>query len=404
MKKFYILWMWLLAFTAIGQTQIKVMSYNLMLYPNDGPANRKTHLQYILNTYQPDILITCELEDEPGADEVLNYCLGTQDYAMGSFIYNQSGSYFLQQMVYYNKHKFELIYETAVVTTVRDINHYTLKMRSTNANTQPVILEVYAAHLKASQGTQNENRRLQMVQGFTNDLQNIPAGRFVIFAGDLNMYYNTEPAYQELMDASNAIVMKDPINRPGYWHNNSSFAAIHSQSTHNQSGNDFVGGGLDDRFDFILISENMESSPLLHYVPNSFKAFGNNGNCYNKSINDNSCTGTYDMTLRNHLYNMSDHLPVVMELESNQQIVGIDEMQNELNVYAKYSHNTLTINGNDNKVYAIKIYDTAGQLLYEQQNYHLNESISLDNFKNAIYFIHLQQENQIKTFKFVKPD
>ena len=405
MNKIISIFAWLITFNLVAQTNIKVMSYNLLQYPSGTNSDRKDELRYVLNTYHPDILIAVELEDENGADEVLNYCLGTQDYAMGSFIYNQSGSYFLQQMVYYNKHKFDMTYQTAIISRVRDINHYRLQLRNNDPN-NPVVLEVYAAHLKASQGAQNENTRNQMVQAFTDDLQNLPAGSFVIFAGDFNLYYSNEPAYQEIIDPTNAIVMVDPINRPGYWHNNSSFSDIHSQSTHRYSGNDFVGGGLNDRFDFIMTSQNMTSSPLLHYIPNTYGSYGNNGNCYNKSINDNSCNGTaYDANLRNHLYNMSDHLPVVMELESNQNVVGILQSENELQLYIVHGnivYNNLIINGKDKVKTELEIINSIGQVIYTTSNYQLGKIIEVSYLQSGIYFVHLKQGNKSKIIKFVK--
>lgn len=405
MNKIFIILGWLVTFNIVAQTNIKVMSYNLLQYPSGTNSDRKDELRYVLNTYHPDILIAVELEDETGADEVLNYCLGTQDYAMGSFIYNQSGSYFLQQMVYYNKHKFAMTYETAIISQVRDINHYRLQLRNNDPN-NPVVLEIYAAHLKASQGAQNENIRNQMAHDFTDDLQNLPASSFVIFAGDFNLYYANEPAYQEIIDPSNAIVMIDPINRPGYWHNNASFSDIHSQATHRYSSNNFVGGGLNDRFDFIMVSQNMTTSPLLHNVSGTYASYGNNGNCYNKSINDNSCAGaTYDTTLRNHLYNMSDHLPVVMELESNQNVVGIPQRDNDLQLYIEQGNivrNNLIINGKYKYLTEFEIVNSIGQIIYTTTNYQLGEIIDVSHLQTGLYFVHLKQGNKSKIIKFVK--
>jgi len=69
------------------------------------------------------------------------------------------------------------------------------------------------------------------------------------------------------------------------------------------------------------MSENMESDPKIHYIENTYKSFGNNGNCYNESINNEDCTGIYSQELRENLYNMSDHLPVVMEIETNKEFI-----------------------------------------------------------------------------------
>ena len=93
-----------------------------------------------------------------------------------------------------------------------------------------------------------------MVTEFTNTLGDLDPNSFVLFAGDLNIYTSTEPAYIELLDPTNPIVLVDPIDTPGAWNNNEDFTAVHTQSTRTSSGpfGAGAGGGLDDRFDFIL--------------------------------------------------------------------------------------------------------------------------------------------------------
>src|SRR5690606_14313607 len=148
-------------------------------------------------------------------------------------------------------------------------------------------------------------------------------GSLVILAGHFNLYTASEPAYIGLLDPTNAIVMVDPIDRRGSWSNNVNFQDIHSQSTRISSGpfGAGAGGGLDDRFDFIIMSKNMQTDPKLKYVPNTYKSFGNNGNCFDKSINDPTCSGAFSQGLRDNLYNMSDHLPIVMKMATNKEII-----------------------------------------------------------------------------------
>ena len=50
------------------------------------------------------------------------------------------------------------------------------------------------------------------------------------------------------------------------------------------------------------------------------KLLGNNANCFNLNISDETCTGEYSQTLRNQLYSMSDHLPVIMKLETTKNL------------------------------------------------------------------------------------
>lgn len=398
----------LINLSVFGQVNIKMMSYNLLHYPTGISIDRKDNLRYVLNAYQPDILAVCELENQTGADEILNYCLQTTDnrYSAASFTYNQSGYYQdLNQMLYYNHQKLELLNQTAVQTYLRDINHYTLRLRTQDVTTAPII-DVYVAHLKSSSGSEND--RLSMVTNFTDDLTNIPSDHFVIFAGDLNLYTATEPAYVELLDTTNAIVLKDPINRPGSWHNNATFKDIDTQSTHSVSADQYVGGGLDDRFDFILLSENTFNNTHLQYVPSSYHSFGNNGTCFNKSINSNYCSGTeYDQNLRDNLYLMSDHLPVVLTLESQDSNLKIDENDNISSAFIINSsqiNENLRINMGKTNTANIKIFNILGQMVLQDNNYHNKHLIDISKLNKGLYLLQIQKVHYTKTLKFVKTD
>ncbi len=410
MKRYPYIILWVFAFVLQlqAQTTIKVMSYNLLHYPTGTGTDRKDDLKYILDSYQPDIFMACEIEDGTGADEILDYCLGTEHYSDSYFTYNHSGSYHLQQMLYYNHHKFELTHETYLLTYIRDINHYTLKLKTSNGSPE-VYIEVYVAHLKASGGTDNEDIREDMVNVLLDDLHNIPADHFVIFGGDFNLYSSDEPAYQALMDATNAVVLKDPINRPGSWHNNYDFRDIQTQSTHSASeSNSYVGGGIDDRFDFLLISENLTTSPLLYYVSDSYAAYGNNGTCFNKAITSSYCNGgNYDFSLRSHLYQMSDHLPVVMTLETtaslSSELWAIDSKLFYING-TNPVHQYLNIGGAVPDAVQVKIYAISGQQIKSIPVYHLGEPIDLLDLETGIYFVSVTYQNQNQILKFVKTD
>ena len=139
-----------------------------------------------------------------------------------------------------------------------------------NNSIDPIFLEVLVGHLKASSGETNEQLRLTMVNDLINYIETMPADSNIIFGGDLNLYTSNEPAFQELIDANNDIVLVDPANRPGNWHNNQSFVDMFTQSTRTQSGLGGASGGFDDRFDFLLTSNNMITNSDIYYVNNSY--------------------------------------------------------------------------------------------------------------------------------------
>jgi len=411
MKNFFFIKLFFIySFSLIyAQTNIKVMTYNVLHFPNDiDGIDRKEDLRYILQDYQPDIFSVCELNDENGADIILDYCLETPDnkYSAAVFEYNHSGNYpDLNNMFYYNNQKFELVNQTYILTYLRDINRYTLKLITPDTS-QEYYIEVYVAHLKASEGTDNEDKRLSMVEEFTNDLANIPPDHFVIFTGDFNMYDSYEPAYQEIIDTTNAIVMKDPLGEEGVgnWHNNSSFTLYHTQSTHTVSEDDYVGGGLDDRFDIIFLSQNFFSSTSpLKYIQGSYSAYGNNGDCFNKKINDASCTGDFSLETRNHLYNMSDHLPITAQLEFDGLLTA--ETYSRINIFINEGMpvtNHLSFNGDIEPGTKLEIFDMSGKQIFSIDPYEKNRRISVTHLKKGIYFAKFNQQNNTKIIRFIK--
>jgi endonuclease/exonuclease/phosphatase family metal-dependent hydrolase len=220
----------------------------------------------------------------------------------------------------------EILSATYIPTALRDIAEYKLRFPRTDDT-----VYVYSAHLKAGNPFfSNDDEDLQRLAEVTilrdNYLNYFPEGTKFIISGDLNLYKSTEPAYVKLLagEPGNYGQSFDPINRPGNWHNSSSFADIHSQSTRTTDlGDDGSTGGMDDRFDFILVS-----APLLEKViPGSYKAFGNDGNHFNQAINSgtNSAVST---EVANALHSASDHLPVIVEIDFT-LVSGISDEVNE---------------------------------------------------------------------------
>jgi len=70
-----------------------------------------------------------------------------------------------------------------------------------------------------------------MVNDFVAYLETLPSNSNVVFGGDLNLYTSSEPAFQELIDATNNITFVDPADRVGSWSNNSNYLDVFTQST-----------------------------------------------------------------------------------------------------------------------------------------------------------------------------
>jgi hypothetical protein len=247
-----------------------------------------------------------------------------------------------------------------------------------------------------------------MVEAFVNDTEQLEDDAFVLFAGDFNIYTSTEPAYLEILDQTNSVAMEDPIDTPGAWNNNEDFRAVHTQSTRTSSSGfgGGAGGGLDDRFDFIMVSQNMMTNPNLQYKTDSYKAYGNNGNCYNNNINDINCGGVYNQIIRDALYNMSDHLPVVMELETDQEIVILEVPQQQLaqpfSLKRTLVSDVLTIYAPqwDTQNDTFGVYNSLGQEILDFKINATTTAINIAQLAKGVYYITNKSSNQ--TLKFLK--
>lgn len=400
-----------------SQENFKLMFYNLLNFPLEtNVPNRIDYLEQTLNTYKPDIFMVCELNNVYGGNAILQVLqdIISEDYRSAVFTSNTSDDEIgnqndLQNLIFYDNSKFILESQHIVQTLYRDFNHYKLKLNSVNQDSNPVYLNAIVCHLKASSGSNNENLRLQMVQDLTQYLSTFPSDSYVMLAGDFNVYSASEPAFQELIDPNNNIVFVDPVDRMGSWHTNVDYVDVFTQSTRTQSGLGGSTGGLDDRFDFILTSTNMLSNQELYYVPNSYQAFGNNSNpnCFNNEILDTACAGTsFSLEVREALYYFSDHLPVVMELETNEALLGIPTYQTESFqiMGTNMVDTTLEVQIHNQSLSSNKLYifNTLGQVVKSIPLGTSNRlSIDVSGLKNGIYYIRMSNTN-VQPLKFIK--
>ncbi len=202
--------------------------------------------------------------------------------------------------------------------------------------------------------------------------------------------------------------MVDPIHQEGSWHVNGVYKSIHTQSpltsnsqfaaSYGNGGSDGVTGGLDDRFDFIMIDEDMQTSTDLHYVTGTYSAFGNNGNCYNDNIDDTDCAGFYSQQTRDNLANMSDHLPVVMELETSSAFLGNSLVTTPQFMFGNVVSDVLAIKNVSASDYAI--YNNLGQkVLSGKLDANAITRIAISSLSNGVYILKMANA---KPLKFIK--
>ncbi|MBC3847085.1 hypothetical protein H8K90_11885 [Winogradskyella echinorum] len=401
-----------------AQETFKVMFYNLLNYPLEtAVANREDDLELILSGYQPDLFLVCEINNITGATNVLNITRNTisPNFEMATYVSNTSDDALgdqndLQNLIYYDSSKFILEDEIIVPSYLRDFNIYKLKLNTIDQATNPIEFYVVVCHLKASSGTENAQKRFEMVLDLEAYLDTLPADAMVLLGGDLNVYTASEAAFQTLLSDSNVIELKDPANKVGSWHNNTNYVEVFTQSTRTQNGFGGSTGGFDDRFDFILTSANMISTADLTYVPDSYKVYGNNGlvSCYNSRINSSNCGNTsseFSFDVRDALHNFSDHLPVTVSLETDATLLNIDTVETSLSFSLKQSviQNNLTLYISAVKLFnsQLTIYNNLGQTVKTIALHSDYEQVfNVSGLDDGLYFIASADKN-IKPLKFI---
>lgn len=329
MKKNIFLIFLFFSFVVHSQGTVKLMTYNLLNFnnytsyctsENNSHEDKAVYLKTIVLNQQPDILAVCEVGTNVSASYTLNYILGNSLNTNGETkwqVASPSGSYLVNGL-FYDKNKFQLVSQPIITTSVRDINIYKLKCLEAEETT---YINIVIAHLKAGDGSQDAFDRADMISELMQYLDNLGNNENFVVVGDFNVYTYTEEAFQKLISPDNiSLAFYDPINQLGDWNNNYSYRAYHTQSTHSDSDSDCHSyGGMDDRFDFILISSSIKDGTSdIKYKTDSYWAVGQDGQRYNNSINDPTNT-TLPTEVIEALYNMSDHLPVVAEFYIGEQ-------------------------------------------------------------------------------------
>ena len=297
--------------SSIGQVSynIKIMSWNILNWPDNSNLGADTTLRCpayraVVNHVNPDILVTMENTATNSVplflNQVMNY--SGSSYRSGTFI----NGYDTDNGIFYRDSLFDFISNVPIHTALRDISHFSLIFTPTGDT-----IHIFAVHLKASQGYENE--RAAEVANLRNVTNAFHDGVNFLVAGDFNIYDGGEPCYTALLqdnpgDDGN---FNDVWAMQGIW-NDPSYAPYHTQSTR-YSGGTGSGGGMDDRFDLILYSNAIAQQGGMSLVPGTYTNIGNDGNHYNNSVNYGT-NSAVPMSVANALYDASDHLPVSLNL------------------------------------------------------------------------------------------
>jgi exonuclease III len=379
-----------------GQNQIRVMSYNLLNYPN----SKDVYFNKIITQINPDALVVVEMISQAGINQFLINSLSAEYSTvavniLSSDVYGNNGN---DCGFYYKSNILTLIEYKAIPARTRVISEFKLVHNITKDT-----LIIFGVHLKAYPEPENQDKRLSTVNTLrTRTLQLKPTANYIV-AGDFNIFTSTEPAFQRLLDQSSPGYVNDPQNAVGNWTDNSSFSHTHTYSP----------SYLKSRLDMILISEAINKQGGIDLV--DYKIFGNDGIHFATSITNGSNSWFSDISIGNALIYASDHLPVYADFNfgvpTNVPLSENIPTTFELKQNYPNPFNPTTVISYQLSVSShvkLTVFDLLGRevstLVNEEQkpgNYNSQFSIHNSQLSSGVYFYQLKAGALVQTKKMV---
>lgn len=409
----------------LAQETIKVMQYNLMYYGKnvyectsttnyieDKNKNLKTIIQYV----KPDIFGVNELDGNksyPISDDA-SYLLDNALNVDGVDYYRKTDfpNIYLANTVFYNSNKlilkshYPISFFYGGLEKVFNVYKFYFNSDDLETTKDTAFVSFLVAHLKAGSYSEGITQRAYESTVIMNYYESLGEKGNYILMGDFNLYSPTETAFQSFINPDNSLyTFNDPANQIGEWSSNYNYRNYHTQSTHT-SGECFSLGGMDDRFDFILASDNIiNGTDHYKYIDDSYKVIGQDGSNYNSSLNISS-NSVVPSDVANALYNMSDHLPVYLELQVNQNLGEPLDIKNpEKNGISVLFENpvseklSINIKNIENTQVFIELYSLKGELKFKNTysiiNKNLRTTIPVTGISSGIYILNIKSSDNI---------
>lgn len=321
-----------------ASAQLRVATHNISFFSGGQAADIATAYYGTYNTLsmRPDLVMTLEFQSQAAVDSFLLSLNTAYKNATGDTIDRWSATPFTNgpdtdSAVFYRNDKMQYLSRTLVIAggnvngAPRDIYRTDLKLLGYASNA--AIVSCYPVHFKSGSASADQNRRQIEATAIRNDVNAqvlIDPLRTFVFAGDTNIQNSTQAAYQTLVGGAANTRFNDPIKTPGSWNNNGAFRIVHTQ--------DPIGaGGMDDRYDQVLISSNLIDGVGFDYIGNasipystttwndpnhSYRAWGNDGTTFDvaMAIASNTFVGPAIAQALVNLCGGAGHLPVFLDL------------------------------------------------------------------------------------------
>jgi hypothetical protein len=279
---------------------LRVLSYNMDSLGFPRTWFQGDFLDRIPQNVQPNILISQGIYDSIGASQL--WAIFPQNINARMSPYFGKG----HSVLMYDSTLVTLLSYNSVPTKSLPIDEYIMYVPSTSDT-----FIIASCHFVAGEDSVSVADRAAQAQTLRYHLHQRRTQN-VLVAGTLNFYSSSENGFRWLTedmpfgDTLFRNPMRDPIDSIGEWHNNPNFARWHTFATRIDSN--LGTRGLVDRFDYILLSQQLISE---NYVHVSHKVTGNYGIVFGKSITNN---GRLDNYFNRGLESGSIHLPVQIDL------------------------------------------------------------------------------------------
>ena len=299
---------------------VRVCSYNILNFPGSTGTSRVPYFRTVIQEIDPDVMVVQEMLSLSGVNQFLNNVMNYETpglYAAGPFV----NGYDTDNAIFYKPSVIELVSHSEISTALRNISEYVL--RPVGYTSSEAEFRVYSLHLKAGSSSSDKSKRLAEATILRDHLNDLASGSCFMAAGDYNIRASTESAYQKLVgsEADNDGRLKDPIDSPGTWHDNASFAWIHTQSPRTSSFGGGATGGMDDRFDIMLISYALADDEGMDYIPGTRVALGNDGQHFNMAINSGTNYAVSE-EVADAIHESADHLPLYLDFQLPPKVDG----------------------------------------------------------------------------------
>ncbi len=323
-----------------AHAQLRVATWNVTNYTSGRTDAFQTAIYGSFQGRQmaPDVIMGQEFRSSSAITNfvnMLNSAAGSpNDWAAAPWVNHGDTS----SAFFYRTSKIDFVGQSVVNGDPRLIGRYDIKFKGYEDSASSPIMALYSTHMKSGSSSDDQSRRLYEATAVRNDANSLPSNYSFMLGGDLNIQTSTQAAYQKMVgsDSNNRGQFYDPIKSPGNWNNNANYRFLHTQDP---SG----AGGMDDRFDQLLVSGDLTDGKGLDYIgdahqaysdstwddPNhSYRVWGNDGSSFNGQITTTGNTmvgGDIAQALIESTGNTNPnvtggHLPVFLDLRMQGEI------------------------------------------------------------------------------------